>query len=97
MAGLLAARVLSDRFPEGPVSRKGVPRSRHLHVLWLRGQTILERHFPGLREELVATGATFLDTRADSEWLTPAAPDNVFAGQRIEKEVSPMSGTNTTT
>ena len=42
MAGLLAARVLADAFarvtivdrdhvPDGPVFRKGVPQSRHLH------------------------------------------------------------------
>ena len=48
MAGLLAARVLSDhfdhvtvierdRFPEGPEHRKGVPQGRHFHILLKRG------------------------------------------------------------
>ena len=83
MAGLLAARVLSerfgrvtiverDRFPEGPVSRKGVPQSRHLHLLMMRGCLIVERLFPGLREELSASGAVLLDMANDVEWLTPA-------------------------
>src|SRR5918997_852361 len=61
MAGLLAARVLSERFervtiverdhfPEGPRFRKGVPQSRHLHALMIRGRMISERLFPGLSE-----------------------------------------------
>ena len=48
MAGLLAARVLAshfeqvtvvdrDRFPDRPAFRRGVPQSRHLHVLLGRG------------------------------------------------------------
>ena len=63
MAGLLAARVLSesfgrvtiverDHFSEGPAFRKGVPQSRHLHVFMMRGRMISDRLFPGLSEEL---------------------------------------------
>jgi flavin-dependent dehydrogenase len=59
MAGLLAARVLTDFFeevvlierdelPEGPEQRKGVPQGRHLHGLLTRGQELLESLFPGL-------------------------------------------------
>ena len=44
LAGMLAARVLSDhfdqvtiierdRFPDEPISRPGLPQARHLHVL----------------------------------------------------------------
>jgi 2-polyprenyl-6-methoxyphenol hydroxylase-like FAD-dependent oxidoreductase len=83
MAGLLAARVLSerfervtiverDRFPERPGFRKGVPQSRHLHVFMMRGRLIADRLFPGLSEELEEAGAVYLDSADDLEWLTPA-------------------------
>jgi 2-polyprenyl-6-methoxyphenol hydroxylase-like FAD-dependent oxidoreductase len=83
MAGLLAARVLSkrfervtiverDSFPKGPQFRKGVPQSRHLHALMIRGRMISERLFPGLSEELEEAGAVLLDSASDFEWLTPA-------------------------
>jgi glycine/D-amino acid oxidase-like deaminating enzyme len=83
MAGLLAARVLSQRFgrvtiverdsfPKGPQFRKGVPQSRHLHALMIRGRMISERLFPGLSEELEEAGAVLLDSASDFEWLTPA-------------------------
>jgi 2-polyprenyl-6-methoxyphenol hydroxylase-like FAD-dependent oxidoreductase len=67
IAGLLAARVLADRFrrvtiverdrgePDG--DRKGVPHARHLHVLLRRGLLAFEELFPGLRAELEAAGA----------------------------------------
>jgi 2-polyprenyl-6-methoxyphenol hydroxylase-like FAD-dependent oxidoreductase len=83
MAGLLAARVLSerfgrvtiverDRFPKGPGFRKGVPQSRHLHAFMMRGRQIAERLFPGLSEELEEAGAVLIDSADDFEWLTPA-------------------------
>lgn len=72
VAGLLAARVLSDhfarvtlldrdQFPEDPVFRPGVPQARHLHVLLVRGQRLLEELLPGLTETLVAHGIQVLD------------------------------------
>ena len=59
MAGLLAARVLSDHFaavtlverdrlPEGFEDRRGVPQGRHVHGLLASGQAILRQLFPGL-------------------------------------------------
>jgi 2-polyprenyl-6-methoxyphenol hydroxylase-like FAD-dependent oxidoreductase len=83
MAGLLAARVLSDhfalvtiverdRYPDGPASRKGVPQARHLHILLMRGQRILGRMFPGFVDELVSHGATLIDAARDLAWLTQA-------------------------
>src|ERR671916_1887881 len=83
IAGLLTARVLSerfgwvtiverDRFPEGPKFRKGVPQSRHLHAFMMRGRVISDRLFPGLSEELEEAGAVLLDSANDFEWLTPA-------------------------
>src|SRR5690348_7985913 len=81
MAGLLASRVLADhfdqvtiierdRFPQEPTFRKGVPQSRHLHVLLRRGQIILEQLFPGLEDELTASGALLVDWGLDTYWLT---------------------------
>jgi 2-polyprenyl-6-methoxyphenol hydroxylase-like FAD-dependent oxidoreductase len=83
MAGLLAARVLTrhfeqvtlidrDRFPEEPVFRKGVPQSRHLHVLLGKGRSLLDRFFPGFSEEMVASGALMLNFSKDALWQTPA-------------------------
>lgn len=83
LAGMLAARVLSDHFervtvierdslPDGPMPRKGVPQARHLHVLLARGQLIFEQFFPGLRDEMIAAGAPVLDMAEDAAWLTPA-------------------------
>jgi 2-polyprenyl-6-methoxyphenol hydroxylase-like FAD-dependent oxidoreductase len=83
MAGLLAARVLSERFgrvtiverdhfTEAPGFRKGVPQSKHLHVFLMRGRLISERLFPGLEKELEEGGAVLLDIARDGEWLTPA-------------------------
>src|ERR687894_405146 len=83
MAGLLAARVLNERFgrvtiverdsfPEEPGFRKGVPQSRHLHAFMMRGRMISDRLFPGLSEELEEAGATPVDSASDFEWLTPA-------------------------
>jgi pimeloyl-ACP methyl ester carboxylesterase/2-polyprenyl-6-methoxyphenol hydroxylase-like FAD-dependent oxidoreductase len=80
MAGLLAARVLADQFgevvivdrdtfPLGPEPRKGVPQSRHLHVLLARGHRILEHLFPGLLDELIAAGAVPLRWPQDMLWL----------------------------
>src|SRR5436305_14125436 len=83
LAGLLAARVLSDhfervtvlerdRYPAELGPRKGVPQARHLHVLLARGQIVLERLFPGMRDNLIGGGATLIDATRDLAWLTPA-------------------------
>jgi 2-polyprenyl-6-methoxyphenol hydroxylase-like FAD-dependent oxidoreductase len=72
MGGLLAARVLADYFgtvtvverdelPDGPAIRRGVPQSRHVHVLLTRGAQILDELFPGFLKELVADGAPVWD------------------------------------
>jgi flavin-dependent dehydrogenase len=82
MAGMLAARVLSDHFdsvtvierdrlPDTPVVRPGVPQARHLHVLLVRGRRILEGLFPGFSAEMQAAGAHALDVANAIAWLTP--------------------------
>ena len=82
MAGMLAARVLSDHFdvvtllerdglPETPAARKGLPQGRHVHVLLERGRGVLERFLPGLTGELVRAGALLLDATQDVAWMSP--------------------------
>lgn len=80
MAGLLAARVLldryervtlveRDRFPEVGENRKGVPQGRHSHGLLAAGSAIIEKLFPGAREGLVALGATSGDLGRDGRFV----------------------------
>jgi 2-polyprenyl-6-methoxyphenol hydroxylase-like FAD-dependent oxidoreductase len=72
MAGLLAARVLSDFYesvtvverdvlPEAATQRRGVPQGRHLHMLLSPGSSYLAELFPGLLDELAGAGAHVLD------------------------------------
>ena len=80
MAGLVAARVLTehfdrvtvverDRLPEEPETRPGVPQANHVHVLLTQGQQILEGLFPGLEAELAAAGAPLMDWTAECPWF----------------------------
>lgn len=79
MAGMLAARVLSESFREvllidrdeltGVTGyRRSVPHGRHAHGLVAKGQQILEAHFPGLTEELRAAGVVPGDFSDDIRW-----------------------------
>ena len=79
MAGLLAARVLTeaygqvtvidrDELPETPTHRRGVPHGRHIHALGARGQQVLEELFPGLTAELVEDGAPAGDILTDARF-----------------------------
>jgi 2-polyprenyl-6-methoxyphenol hydroxylase-like FAD-dependent oxidoreductase len=74
MAGLLAARALSDFFEtvtvverdvlaDNPANRRGVPQGRHLHGLLTRGAQALEELFPGVLDELVLAGVPYFDGR----------------------------------
>lgn len=79
MAGLCAARVLSDRceqvivvdrdrLPAAAEWRSQVPQGRHPHLLLPAGARLLEAWFPGLEDELHAAGATHLDLSGDFYW-----------------------------
>ena len=79
MAGLLAARVLSERFkrvvvverdvlPPVGEHRRGVPHGRHLHALHPRGLEILNELFPGFTASLAASGAVVCDIVGDARW-----------------------------
>src|SRR6266498_2463294 len=79
LAGLLAANVLAEVYPEvlvvdrdelagvaGP--RRGVPHGRHAHGLVARGQQILEKQFPGLLSDMEAAGIRPGDFSGDIRW-----------------------------
>src|SRR5262249_28118558 len=80
IAGLLAARVLSERYAAVTVVerdairgvttyRRGVPQARRAHGLLPGGAQALERLFPGLQAELSACGAARGDLGADTVWF----------------------------
>ncbi|MFF5227876.1 FAD-dependent oxidoreductase [Dactylosporangium sp. NPDC000521] len=78
IAGLLAARALSDTFGTvtvidrddltGTGPRKGVPQGRHAHMLFAKGREVIEDLFPGITGELVAAGALTVDVHAGFAW-----------------------------
>ncbi len=78
IAGLLAARVLSDHvdrvtiferdlLPWTPAPRRGVPQGRHGHVMLAAGQKLLDEWFPMLSYELRDRGAVPLEAK-DLVW-----------------------------
>ena len=80
MAGLSAARVLSDAFdevtvvdrdplPDEPVARRGVPQAEHIHVLLRAGSSTLEDLFPGFGEELASAGGLLTDNSRDNKFF----------------------------
>ncbi|UUU39307.1 NAD(P)/FAD-dependent oxidoreductase [Streptomyces sp. NBC_00162] len=95
LAGLLAARVLAERFArvtvverdelpaDGPAFRPGVPQSRHAHVLWSRGVEVIEELLPGITDKLLAGGAALLESPKDFLWLSPADWFGPLPGARI--------------
>ncbi|HUR23352.1 MAG TPA: FAD-dependent oxidoreductase [Acidimicrobiales bacterium] len=79
MAGVLAARVLTDHATEvvlverddlsgGPVARRGVPQGNQVHGLLARGLERMESMFPGLTAELADAGAEVADPGVDLQW-----------------------------
>ena len=80
MAGLLAARVLADRFdrvtlverdplPAGAAGRKGVPQGAHAHGLLASGFAAIAEWFPGIVDELESHGAFRVDVANDFVWF----------------------------
>jgi 2-polyprenyl-6-methoxyphenol hydroxylase-like FAD-dependent oxidoreductase len=85
IAGLAAARALSDHFeqvvvPErdplsdGPVHRPGTPQSRHAHGLLVGGQRALSELFPGFERDLVEAGAVLVRSNIDIRFERPGDP-----------------------
>ena len=76
MAGLCAARVLTDGFetvtviekdplPEEPVPRSGVPQSPQIHALHEAGRATLEDFLPGFGEDIISAGGLMIDGASD--------------------------------
>jgi len=76
LAGLSAARVLSDYFeevmildrdklPDNGIPRPGVPQSKHPHALLAGGLKALENLLPGFGNELMRAGAERIDPGFD--------------------------------
>ena len=95
MAGLLAARVLSDHFegvslierdrlPELTEPRRGVPQGRHTHGLLASGRNVLEKLFPGISDTLLKAGAVTRDIVRDSRWF--------FGGACLSRPASGLYG-----
>jgi 2-polyprenyl-6-methoxyphenol hydroxylase-like FAD-dependent oxidoreductase len=89
VAGLLAAAAVEphfdqvtlverDQFPTDPTFRKGVPQTRHLHLLWGHGLDLIEQLHPGVRTELLDAGALLLGLPQDVLWLGAAGWNNRF-------------------
>ena len=79
LAGLMAARILSDHFDQvtilerdpvhdEPESRKGQSHTRHLHGLLAQGLTLISQLFPGIEQSLAAGGAIFGDMGLFMRW-----------------------------
>jgi 2-polyprenyl-6-methoxyphenol hydroxylase-like FAD-dependent oxidoreductase len=80
IAGLLAAKTLSDHFNEVILierddltddrrARRGVPQGRHAHGILASGSAVLEGFFPGIADELEAAGALRADALNDGRWF----------------------------
>jgi 2-polyprenyl-6-methoxyphenol hydroxylase-like FAD-dependent oxidoreductase len=88
MAGLLAARVLSDHYeqvtiverdelPEGGEPRPGVPQGRHSHGMLACGARIIERLMPGVTAQLMPPEAGQVDVLRFGRWFN----NGVFAAR----------------
>ncbi|HKN02302.1 MAG TPA: FAD-dependent monooxygenase [Candidatus Binataceae bacterium] len=82
MAGLCAARVLArfydkvtvidrDAYPAGAHERPGVPQSRHVHALLMRGRLELDRLYPGFEKTMLERGALEINFGRDFAALRP--------------------------
>jgi len=79
MAGLLAARVLTDGYdevtilerdsmPHDSVARRGVPQANHVHAMLEPARVILNDLFSGYQEDLRADGAVVLDAGTELDY-----------------------------
>jgi 2-polyprenyl-6-methoxyphenol hydroxylase-like FAD-dependent oxidoreductase len=95
MAGLLAARTLADHFREVLLierdelhdafeHRRGVPQSRHTHVLLASGCRELESFFPGISREFADAGAVKGDVAEKVGWFVE--------GGRLRRFTSDVAG-----
>src|SRR5690348_15891312 len=82
IAGLIAARVLSDYFEQvtilerdviedRPVIHKSVPQGNHLHGLLHGGQQVLSALYPGFTDDLRSLGANRIMIGRNVAWYLP--------------------------
>ena len=80
MAGLLAARVLTESFRQVTVierdvlpteagQRRSVPPGRHVHALLSRGAQVLDDLFPALTKQVAEAGAPVGDLLDNVRWF----------------------------
>ncbi len=80
IAGLLAARILSDYFERVTIverdqlltnaqARKSVPQDCHTHLLMCRGADVMSELFPGLFSALEKDGAPLISPTDDFRWF----------------------------
>jgi 2-polyprenyl-6-methoxyphenol hydroxylase-like FAD-dependent oxidoreductase len=85
IAGLLAARVLADRYaavtiverdrlPDTATQRRGVPHGQHVHAMLPRGLQIIEGLLPGFTTRVVAAGGLTGDILANVRWHLNGLP-----------------------
>jgi len=90
IAGVSAARVLSDHFREvilverdrfGAVGehRRGVPQGRHTHGLLAGGLRALEAFFPGIFDEARRAGGLAVNLTRDAHWCFEGGEERQFA------------------
>ena len=91
MAGLLAARALSDAYERVTIverdelpaigeGRKAVPQGSHAHVMLASGQRSIEELLPGITDELLAAGAQSCKSMREIRF--------VIAGHEMTREAS---------
>lgn len=91
MAGLLAARALSDAYRRVTIverdklpaigdNRKAVPQGSHAHVMLASGQRSIEQLLPGITDELFAAGAQSCKSLREIRF--------VVAGHELTREAS---------
>lgn len=102
MAGLMAARVLSEHFervrlveadelPDRAASRKGTPQCDHVHALLKSGEAALSRLYPGLKDELRSAGGHEFNVRSRWRAYGPGGwPEPVDVGLSMLAQTRPL-------
>lgn len=103
IAGLLAARVLSDyfdqvlvldadRIEDRPVVHKSVPQGHHLHALLQGGLRVASSLYPSLTQHLRQLGAMTITMGRDAVWYLPDGKAYLPTGSARRPYDSDMEG-----
>lgn len=100
VAGLCTARALADYFdavtildtdtiPDSPEPRRGVPQSRHPHMLRLGGAHAIDEYLPGFADDVLAAGGVDVTVGRDFNahamggyWAGPATQYTLASASR---------------